>query len=155
TGCELRGIIEENEIEPSQRLRYGAIVNPLAHDRREALAQGCSVRDFLERHLRLHGIRRESEHDGIGAANKRFNSLPPIFERIDFLTIDQHLKVSRIQRGFELIRKRHVLAGVRDEDLRLHLFAARFNRIGRHRNAPRPAPETLANAETDWELSSS
>src|SRR4029077_14087617 len=43
-GCELRGIVEENEIKSPQRLRHGAIVNPLAHDRREALIQGCRVR---------------------------------------------------------------------------------------------------------------
>jgi hypothetical protein len=54
------GIVEENEIEPPQRLRHRAIFNPSAHDRREAFIQGCGVRNFQK----LGIVQRSENHGG-------------------------------------------------------------------------------------------
>ena len=45
------GLVEENEIEPPQRLGHGVIFHPPAHDWREAFIQRGGVCNFLQGHL--------------------------------------------------------------------------------------------------------
>ena len=125
---ELLRIVKENEIQPAQCLRHGAVFDPPAHDRRKALIERSGVSNFLQCHLRGDRVRRQHKRDCIGAADKRLNALPPILERINLFAVDQHLKAARLQLGFKPIGERHVLARVGDEDpclrldLRLNIF---------------------------------
>ena len=113
---KLRRIIEENEIQPPQRLGHRAVFHTPADDRREALVERGGVRDFLERHVRSDGVRREHKHDRVGFADQRLNALPPILEGINLGAVDQRLEAARLKSRFEPIREGHVLARIRDEN---------------------------------------
>ena len=49
-------VIEENKIQPAQRLRCRAVLDPPTHDRRYALIQRNRVGDLFERHVRRHRV---------------------------------------------------------------------------------------------------
>ena len=69
-------IIEENKIQPPQRLGRRVVLDTSAHDRRKTLVERGGVGDLLECHVRRHRVGREHEHDGIGAeisASMRFH----------------------------------------------------------------------------------
>ncbi len=68
-------------------------------------------------------------HDCIRSPDQRLDALPPIFERIDFLAIDEDLETARLQCRFELIGKRHVFARIGDEDTCLRLDTPRRDRV--------------------------
>ena len=63
---EARRIVEENEVEPPQRLRHRAVFHAPADDRREALVERGRVRDLLQRHVGGDRVGREHEHDRVG-----------------------------------------------------------------------------------------
>ena len=54
-------LIEENEIQPTQRLGGRTVVNAPAYDRRNALVERDRMPDLLERHLRCHRVGRQQE----------------------------------------------------------------------------------------------
>ena len=83
-----RRVIEENEVEPLQRLRDSAVIRAPADDGREALVERGGVRDFLERHVGGDGIGREHEHHRVGFADQRLDTLPPILEGINLGAVD-------------------------------------------------------------------
>ena len=89
---EARQIVEENEIQSPQRLRDRWVLHPPAYNRREALFEQGRVRHLLERHFGGNRIGRQREHNGVGAADQRFDALPPILESIDLFAVDQRLE---------------------------------------------------------------
>ena len=74
------------------------------------------MRDLLQRHIGSHRIGRYHEYDGVGAADERLDTLPPILKGVDFGAIDKWFKAAGFQRGFEPIGKSHVLARIGNED---------------------------------------
>ena len=145
-GIEFGRIVEEDEIQPPQRIGDGAVVGAAADDRREALVEGGRMRDFLRANLRRDGVGRQHEHHRVGAPDQRLDALPPVLEGVDFGAIDQRLESARLERRLEPIDEGHVLARIGDEDLGLRLGPTHPLSISSHRPVPNPQ-ETLANPE--------
>jgi hypothetical protein len=122
---EAARIIEENEIQSPQRLRYLVRLDRPANDWRETLVQRSCVRHLFQRHVGCHRVRREHEHHGIGVGNQRLDALPPILEGINLFAVDQRFEAARFERRVETVRESNVLARIGDEDSRL-----RFSAIG-------------------------
>src|SRR5262249_19114210 len=55
---------------------------------------------------------------------QRLDAGPPFLEGVDSGAIDERLEAARFQRRLETVDKRHVLAGIRDENLRRRWFSA-------------------------------
>jgi hypothetical protein len=101
-------LIEENEIQPTQRLGGRTVVNAPAYDRRNALVERDRMPDLLERHLRCHRVGRQQENDSIGARNQRLDARPPILEGVNLAAIDQWLEAAHLESRFKLVREDHV-----------------------------------------------
>ncbi len=130
-------VIEENEVQPPQRLRYGTNFDAPADDRRKTLIERGRVRNFLQRYIGGHCIRRDHEHDRVGAGNQRLDAPPPILEGTNLSAIDKRLKAARFQSQFEPIHELQVLSRIGNEDARLRLSHVRGFGFRNHRRVPR------------------
>jgi len=131
--CKLRVIVEENEVEPRQRLRHQLVVHSLEDDRREAFVERGRESDLLGADLRGNCIGTEHKYNGVGPSNQSLDALPPILEGINLRAVDQRLETTLFEGGFEPIRESHILARIRDEDLGLRSFPAATGRnLARH-----------------------
>ena len=84
---ELRWIVEEDEVQPPQRLGYRCVLDAQADDRRQTLVKRGRVLDFAQRLPRGDGIGREHEHDRVGLLD------PDVF-RARFEPKDERLKLA-------------------------------------------------------------
>ena len=68
-GLKAGRVIEENKVQPPQRLGHCAVIGAPADDGREALVERRRMRDLLERHLGRHRLGRQHEHYSVSARN--------------------------------------------------------------------------------------
>ncbi len=109
-------IVEEDKVQPPQRIGDLLVGHAPADDRCEPLVERGRVRDLLQRHLGRDRVRREHEDDRVGARDQRLDAFPPILEGVDLGAIDQRLEAPRLERGRETIREAKVFARIGDED---------------------------------------
>jgi feruloyl-CoA synthase len=74
TGLEASFIIEEDEIQPRERLRHHLVVHATAHYRRKTLVQRSGERDFTQRHVGGDRIRADNEHHGVCPSDQRLDA---------------------------------------------------------------------------------
>ena len=103
-------VIEENEVQPSQRLGHHAVFDAPADNRCKTLVQRGRVRNLLESDIRGDRVGREDENDSVGPPDQRLDALPPILKGINFAVVDQRLEAARLERSFKPISEGHVLA---------------------------------------------
>jgi hypothetical protein len=117
-------VLKEYEVEFGERIRQRFAVHAAANDRRKALVERGGERHFFQRYLGGSRIRTQHKHNGLGARDQRLDADPPLLKGVDFGAIDERLETAHLQRRLEAVDKRHVLAGVRDENLRPRWFSA-------------------------------